>query len=120
LSTRGDWCHQDIAFVDRPPSYRALERAARLPKDALAVAHLLLAVGAARAPATGLRLIGGLMPDDQGIERRYACGRSLRTLTGQDFGFDAKAWSAFLAKPAPFAGRLPYVYPAFSRDKYTW
>lgn len=83
LSTRGDWCHQDIAFSARPPSYRALERAARLPKDALAVAHLLLAVGAARAPATGLRLIGGLMTDDQGIERRYACGRSLRTLTGQ-------------------------------------
>jgi ribosomal protein RSM22 (predicted rRNA methylase) len=82
LSTRGDWCHQDIAFSARPPSYRALERAARLPKDALAVAHLLVAVGAASAPTTGLRLIGGLMTDDRGIERRYACGRSLRTLTG--------------------------------------
>jgi hypothetical protein len=83
LTTRGDWCHQDIAFEARPPSYRALERAARLPKDALAVAHLLFAVGDDVAPATGLRLVGGLMTDRRGTERRYACGRELVTLTGR-------------------------------------
>jgi ribosomal protein RSM22 (predicted rRNA methylase) len=82
LPTRGDWCHQDIAFDARPPAYRALEQAARLPKDALAVSHLLLAVGDDVAPAAGLRVIGGLMTDPQGVERRYACGRELVTLTG--------------------------------------
>jgi hypothetical protein len=83
LSTRGDWCHQDIAFEARPPAYRALEQAARLPKDALAVSHLLLAVGDDVAPSSGLRLIGGLMTDPRGVERRYACGRELVTLTGR-------------------------------------
>jgi ribosomal protein RSM22 (predicted rRNA methylase) len=83
LATRGDWCHQDIAFDARPPSYRALEKAARLPKDALAVSHLLLAVGDDVAPADGLRLIGGLMTDARGVERRYACGHDLVTLTGR-------------------------------------
>jgi len=83
LSTRGDWCHQDIAFDARPPAYRALEKSARLPKDALAVSHLLLAVGDDVAPADGLRLIGGLMTDPRGVERRYACGRELVTLTGR-------------------------------------
>lgn len=83
LLTRGDWCHQDITFDARPPAYRALEKAARLPKEALAVSHLLLAVGDDVAPARGLRLIGGPMTDPRGVERRYACGRDLVTLTGR-------------------------------------
>ncbi len=82
LETRGDWCHQDIAFADRPPSYRALERAAGLPKDHLAVAHLLLARRGA-SPETGLRVVGGVMVGGDGVERRYACGRTLVTLQGR-------------------------------------
>jgi len=84
LQTRGDWCHQDVRWDDRPPNYRALERAAGLPKDQLAVAHLLLATGddVDDGPRRGLRLIGGVMRDQQGVERRYACGRDLVTVGG--------------------------------------
>ena len=85
LQTRGDWCHQDVRWDDRPPSYRSLEKAAGLPKDQLAVAHLLLASGndVDSGPRRGLRLIGGLMRDQHGTERRYACGRELVTLAGR-------------------------------------
>ncbi|MFN7374211.1 MAG: HEAT repeat domain-containing protein [bacterium] len=76
------------------------------------------ALGQYADPVAAAALVKGLSDDDLLVSRNAR--RSLRTLTGKDFGFDAKAWSAFLATPAPFAGRLPYVYPAFSRDKYTW
>ena len=85
LARPADWCHQTIPWPSRPPSFVALETAARLPKDALAVAHLLLARGD-RPPAKGpdfVRLVGGTMTDSAGQERRYACGEGLLTLAGQ-------------------------------------
>ncbi len=46
---------------------------------------------------------------------------SLRTLTGQDFGFEQRAWLEwYKATDAPFAARSGYMYPAFSRDKNWW
>lgn len=43
---------------------------------------------------------------------------ALRTLTGQDFGFDRGAWAAWnKSEPSTFAARSVYMYPAFNRDK---
>ncbi|MBX3364448.1 MAG: HEAT repeat domain-containing protein [Phycisphaeraceae bacterium] len=43
---------------------------------------------------------------------------SLRTLTGQDFGLDRRAWLEWIGSvPDPFAARSAYVYPVFHRDK---
>jgi SAM-dependent methyltransferase len=82
LATRGDWCHGDVRWSSRPPAYRQLEQATRLPKETLAATHLLLAPSTTPTPATGLRIVGGVMRDQHGRERRYACGRDLVTLAG--------------------------------------
>jgi hypothetical protein len=43
---------------------------------------------------------------------------SLRTLTGQDYGYDRRAWlDWFEATDKPFAARSVYVYPVFRRDR---
>lgn len=43
---------------------------------------------------------------------------ALRTLTGQDFGLDRRAWLDWVdATPDLFAARQPYTYPVFQRDK---
>ncbi len=45
---------------------------------------------------------------------------SLKTLTGQDFGVDRRAWAKWVRDTRePFAARTAYVYPAYTRDK-TW
>ena len=46
---------------------------------------------------------------------------SLRTLTGQDFGFEQRAWLEwYKSTTTPFAARSGYMYPAFNRDKNWW
>ncbi|HEY1100109.1 MAG TPA: small ribosomal subunit Rsm22 family protein [Myxococcota bacterium] len=82
LQTRGDWCHQELRWDQRPAAYVALEREARLPKGLLAAAHLLLGTPTDPAPQAGLRVVGGVMRDPQGVERRYVCGRELVTISG--------------------------------------
>lgn len=48
----------------------------------------------------------------------YATVDSLRTLTGQDFGFDRVAWREWVDKTKdPFLAGSAYVYPAFHRSK---
>ncbi len=46
-----------------------------------------------------------------------AARKSLKTLTGQDFADDRRAWLAWGETPTPFAARSTYVYPTFSREK---
>ncbi|MCC7387225.1 MAG: HEAT repeat domain-containing protein [Phycisphaerales bacterium] len=59
--------------------------------------------------------------DDRFLAVNEAARRSLRTLTGQDFGFDRKAWLKWYQETdTPFAGRTAYIYPAFRRDKFFW
>ncbi len=82
LHTRGDWCHQELHWNDRPASYLQLERDARLPKGLLAAAHLLIGTSADTPPTKGLRVVGGLMRGSDNVERRYACGRELVTVSG--------------------------------------
>ena len=46
---------------------------------------------------------------------------SLRVLTGQDFGYDQKAWMLWTKKESkPFAAQAGYMYPAFSRERRWW
>jgi len=44
--------------------------------------------------------------------------KALKTLTGQDFGLDRSEWSQWVSSTDnPFAGRTPYVYPAYARGR---
>lgn len=57
-------------------------------------------------------------------DQRLAVNRSaltaLRTLTGQDFGYDARPWADWLKNnPKPFAAATVFEYPSYSRDR-TW
>lgn len=56
--------------------------------------------------------------DDENLAINLATVSSLRTLTGQDFGYERAAWAAWnkQSKDA-FAARSVYMYPVFSRDK---
>lgn len=64
-------------------------------------------------------LVDALDDDDLIVTSRAR--RSLRTLTGQDFGEDQKAWLEWEKRtPEPFAARTAYIYPVFERDKFWW
>lgn len=63
-------------------------------------------------------LIGAL--DDRSLAVNEAARRSLRYLTGQDYGLDGGAWLAWWrAAEAPFSEQRLFMYPTFSRD-LTW
>lgn len=82
-------------------------------------AEAALALGQYPQPRVAQALIAAL--DDEHLLVSRAAANSLQTLTGQDLGEDAAAWFAFVdGAPAPFAGRLEYVYPTFSRSQYWW
>lgn len=56
--------------------------------------------------------------DDTNLAVNSRTLSSLRTLTGQDYGFDRRAWlDWFKATDNPFAARSVYTFPAFNRDK---
>lgn len=46
---------------------------------------------------------------------------SLRTLTGQDLGFDQRDWIAWFNETnGPFVAGTPFIYPVFNRSKTFW
>jgi hypothetical protein len=56
--------------------------------------------------------------DDPDLTVNAAARSSLRTLTGEDFGYLPRPWVDFVrGNPDPFAERLAYTYPAYSRDR---
>lgn len=56
--------------------------------------------------------------DDPDLTVNAAARESLRTLTGEDFGYPPRPWVDFVrGNPRPFAGRLEYTFPAYSRDR---
>ncbi len=56
--------------------------------------------------------------DDENLAMNRGTLLSLRTLTGQDFGYDRAAWAAWnKAESQTFAARSVYMYPVFNRDK---
>lgn len=62
-------------------------------------------------------LVGSLADPSLAVNR--AALDSLRTLTGQDFGLDRRAWIDWTdGTKTAFAARSEYVYPIFNRDKH--
>lgn len=56
--------------------------------------------------------------DDPDLTVNAAARDSLTVLTGEDFGYEPRPWVDFVrASDDPFAGRLAFEYPAFSRDR---
>ncbi len=56
--------------------------------------------------------------DDADLTVNAAARSSLRTLTGEDFGYLPRPWVEFVrGNPSPFANRMAYTYPAYSRDR---
>ncbi len=130
----------DVALIlpsldDADPAVR-LEAAQALQRlhNPVAVEPLLLhiqseretesAVRAAAAEALGQyaqtnvvqRLIAAF--EDPSLAVNRATLDSLRTLTGQDFGFDRRAWLQWYnASDQVFAARSMYIYPVFYRGK---
>lgn len=56
--------------------------------------------------------------DDPDLTVNAAARQSLRVLTGTDQGYEPRPWVEFVrGNPDPFADRVAYSYPAFSRDR---
>lgn len=56
--------------------------------------------------------------DDPDLTVNAAARQSLRMLTGTDQGYEPRPWVEFVRGNAdPFADRVAYTYPAFSRDR---
>ena len=63
-------------------------------------------------------LIGAL--GDRSLSVNLAARRSLRYLTGEDFGVDGQAWlNWWRSAEAPFANQRMFMYPVFTRN-LTW
>ncbi|MCC5787406.1 MAG: HEAT repeat domain-containing protein [Phycisphaerales bacterium] len=57
--------------------------------------------------------------NDRSLRVIHNASLSLKTLTGQDFGYDHRAWARWVADASdPFTARRAYVYPAFYREKF--
>ena len=73
------------------------------------------ALGQYAEPRVVEALVGAL--DDRSVGVSFHAQRSLRILTGQDFGADPDAWLEwYRTAPEPFAGRRDYRYPVYYRD----
>jgi hypothetical protein len=61
-------------------------------------------------------LVGAL--DARELAVNAAAAKSLRTLTGQDFGLDPKPWLEWYnATDEPFADQQEYLYPTYQREE---
>jgi|TARA_R110000782_G_scaffold45706_10_gene101357 hypothetical protein len=121
---------RDSDRMVRIAAARALQRV----HNPVAVPGLLAAIQESREPDIDVRVaaaealgqyaeprvVQGLMAAlaDPRLSVNHAVRASLVTLTGQDFGVDRRAWLDWYdSTEDTFAGRQPYVYPAFNRDK---
>jgi hypothetical protein len=87
-------------------------------REAAVRTEAAIALAQYAAPRVLQALMTGL--DDSELSVNQACRDSLRTLTGQDFGFDRTAWVDWYERTEQaggdlFAGRGEYRYPAFHR-----
>lgn len=90
----------------------------KLEEDAEVRAQAALALAQYREPKVLQGLIAALSDQRLAVNRNALA--ALRTLTGQDFGYDRRPWAEWLAKnPSPFAGATVFEYPAYSR-KMVW
>jgi hypothetical protein len=88
---------------------------ARKEPDTDTRAHAARALGQYAQPRVVQGLIGSL--NDSRLAVNENALHSLRVLTGQDFGVDAKAWIEWAGQRTDlFAQRGEYVFPVFHRD----
>jgi len=88
-------------------------------EDADVRANAARALGQYASPRVAQALIGAL--NDRRLNVNANALDSLAVLTGEDFGYDSRAWLAWTAEtPDLFAGRTTYEYPVFRRDPRIW
>jgi hypothetical protein len=110
----------DLIVASREPvADRDRERRGLPPAPAEAEPDVRAEAADALGQYAELRVLHALVAalDDSDLAVNAAALRSLRTLTGQDFGVDRATWADWLSRTnAPFAGRQLYTYPTFKRD----
>ncbi|MEL6740336.1 MAG: HEAT repeat domain-containing protein [Planctomycetota bacterium] len=107
--------HNPVAI---PSLLRALDP--EVEPDQAVRAEAAHALGQYAEPRVVEALIASLA--DRSLAVNETARQSLRTLTGQDFGYDQGLWAQWSGQVASetgglFQGRTPYVYPAFERDR---
>lgn len=111
----GEEAIEPLMNASRDPDLVALrnEESEENPDIRTEAAH---ALGQYRTDAVVQHLIKALADSKLSVNRSALA--SLKTLTGQDFGFDRREWVTWYAGASdPFAAGTPYVYPVFQRDK---
>jgi hypothetical protein len=80
-------------------------------------AEAAIALGQYATNAVVQELIAAL--SDESLAVNHAAVTSLRILTGQDFGYDRRAWTAWVNRAGPnvFEARGTYLYPVFNRPR---
>lgn len=110
--------------IHNPVVIPALVQASREPPgnsepEAAVRVEAVVALGQYADPFVVDSLIAAL--DDSSLVVHRAAITSLKTLTGQDFGYDPIAWQRWAqATDDLFAARGVYEYPVFSRSKLWW
>lgn len=93
---------------------------ARLTENEESEPQIRAAVASALGQYAEMRVMESLISalGDRDLTVNRAAQDSLRVLTGQDLGLNIRVWVAWRKAAADvFAGRTPYVYPVFYRDK---
>ena len=111
----GEEAIEPLMNSSRDPDLVALrdEESEENPDIRTEAAH---ALGQYRTDAVVQHLIKALADSKLSVNRSALA--SLKTLTGQDFGFDRRQWVTWYGEASdPFAAGTPYVYPVFQRDK---
>ena len=121
-------CARALQRVHNPDIVRELANGCRepdprvrLPSEAEARVRVevAIALGQYADPFVVDTLIAAL--DDSSLVVHRAAIRSLKTLTGQDFGHDAGAWLRWKRSTTDlFAAQGVYEYPVFTRRRRLW
>ena len=115
---------RSLQRVHNPEAIEPLLAAIRLPdvakgqweEDSEVRAQAALALAQYREQKVLQALVSALYDPRLAVNRNALV--SLRTLTGQDFGYERATWAQWIKDtPAPFAGGTVFEYPAYSRPK---
>lgn len=110
--------HNPVAIDPLMQAIRQGELVAKAEPDAQVRAEAADALGQYAENRVVRALIAALA--DESFLVTSTARRSLRTLTGQDFGVDRKAWSAWNeGTQDTFAARSVYRFPGYERDRKT-
>lgn len=88
-----------------------------IEEDADIRSRILVALGQYRSGRVAEAVIP--LVSDRSLRVAHAARETLSLMTGQDFGLDRRAWSAWYTGASdPFAAGGRYVYPVFERDQF--